>query len=89
MVKKRAQVKKKFCFGAMISFVLGILAILGLATNTYGLVTLILAIISIVFGIVGLAMLNRLNRYGGGWAIAGIIISLVALVLRYMLFKVY
>jgi hypothetical protein len=89
MIKKRVQAKKKFCFGALISFVFSILAILGLITNSYGLITLILAIISITFGIIALAILNKMNRYGGGWAIAGIIISLVALILRYVLFSTF
>ena len=89
MAKKRIVAKKKFCFGALISFILGILALLGLMTMSYGLITLILAIVSILFGIVGLIMIDKLNRYGKGWAIAGIVVSIIALILRYALFAVY
>jgi hypothetical protein len=89
MAKKRVVAKKKFCFGALISFVLGIFALLTLVSVSFGIANLVLGIISIIFGIVGLIMMDKLNRYGKGWAIAGIVLSVVALVLRYMLVTVY
>ena len=88
MAKKSKTTKKvepkKFCPGAMISFVLGILAVTAISFNY---ATLTLAILSIGFGIMALIMAEKLNRYGQIWGVFGIIISVFAIILKYVLLK--
>ncbi len=65
---------------AVASLVLGILAILGCLIPILNVVSIILAIIAIVLGAVALVQAKKPGRGGKGLAIAGIILSVLAII---------
>lgn len=65
---------------AVTSLVLGLLAIVGCLIPVLNIVSIVLAIIAVVLGVVAVVQARKPGRGGKGMAIAGIILSVVAIV---------
>lgn len=70
-------VKKGFAIAAM---VLGILAILGCLIPVLNIGSILLAVVAIVLGIVAVVQAKKPDRGGKGMAIAGIVLSVLAII---------
>lgn len=70
---------------AVLSIILGILALVAVAVNIGGvlaqIIGIVLAIFAIASGVIGMGQVLSGTKRGAGWAVIGIIIGFVALLL--------